>query len=157
MRDHSGVMSGKAGDNGAMPANVKARSTMIAGSPDAADMLYDVTFVLPEGERTVRVAANEFILAAGRRAGVELPSLCEQGWCITCAVWVLEGLIDQTASRRFYEQDRAAGFGLICTGQPRSNLRLRPGATEAMRENRLRLRLPVPRGTSSRIFPGQRE
>jgi ferredoxin len=85
-----------------------------------------------------------------------LPSLCEQGWCITCAVWVLEGVIDQGKSRRFYDKDRRAGFGLMCTGRPRSDLRLRPGATEAMREFRIEARLPVPCGTSSRIFPGKR-
>jgi ferredoxin len=115
---------------------------------------YRVTFDLVDGNVTIRVGSDEFILAAARRSGLVLPSLCEQGWCITCAVWVLAGRIDQTKSRRFYEQDRQAGFGLICTGRPRSDLHLRPGATEAMRAHRLEARLPVPRGTSSRIYPG---
>ena len=119
------------------------------------DGQYSVVIERHDGDVSISVGADEFILAAARRAGVELPSLCEQGWCITCAVWVFEGVIDQTASRRFYEQDRQAGFGLICTGRPRSDLRLRPGATEAMRKCRIALRLPVPRGTSSRSFPGQ--
>ncbi|HEY8742416.1 MAG TPA: 2Fe-2S iron-sulfur cluster-binding protein [Chloroflexota bacterium] len=116
---------------------------------------FPVTFELEGGPSTITVGADEFILAAARRAGLVLPSLCEQGWCITCAVWVLTGVIDQTASRRFYEQDRQAGFGLICTGRPRSTLHLRPGATEAMRVHRIAQRLPAPRGTSSRIFPGR--
>ena len=108
---------------------------------------------MEDGVSTITVGADEFILAAARRAGLVLPSLCEQGWCITCAVWVLEGVIDQGKSRRFYEKDRRAGFGLICTGRPRSDLCLRPGATEAMREFRIKARLPVPRGTSSRVLP----
>jgi ferredoxin len=64
-----------------------------------------------------------------------------------CACWVLAGEVDQSASRRFYPQDRDAGFALICTGRPRSDLVLRPGATEALRAHRDRQHLPVPRGT----------
>ena len=116
---------------------------------------FAVTFDMADGAATVIVGADEFILASARRAGLMLPSLCEQGWCITCAVRVLSGVIDQSASRRFYAQDRQAGFGLICTGRPRSNLHLRPGATEAMRLHRVAQHLPVPRGTNSRIYPGQ--
>ena len=116
---------------------------------------YQVTFAMADGAATVIIGADEFILASARRAGLTLPSLCEQGWCITCAVWVLSGVIDQTASRRFYAQDRQAGFGLICTGRPRSDLHLCPGATEAMRAHRIAQHLPVPRGTSSRMYPSQ--
>ncbi len=108
---------------------------------------YTVVFLFPDGPSTVQVRGDEFILAAARRQGLQLPSLCEIGWCITCAVAVLEGEIDQSASRRFYSADREAGFALICTGRPRSNLRLRPYATEQMRAHRLAKRLPVPRGT----------
>ena len=45
---------------------------------------------------------------------------------------MLEGEVDQAASQRFYLQDRDAGFALICTGRPRSDLVLRPGATEVL-------------------------
>jgi ferredoxin len=107
---------------------------------------YRVTFELPDGPMTITAGCDEFILAAARRAGLDLPSLCEQGWCITCAAWVLEGKVDQSASRRFYRADRAAGFALLCTAKPRSDLRLRPGAKEVMRAHRIAHRLPVPRG-----------
>ena len=94
----------------------------------------------------VRVPAERYILDVAREAGLTLPSRCEQGWCCTCAVRVLAGLIDQTDSRRFYEADRQAGFGLICTGKPRSDLRLQTHALPQMRAHRLALHLPVPRG-----------
>lgn len=113
------------------------------------DTPYNVTFDLPGGPVTVVVRANEFILEAARREGLELPSLCEQGWCITCAVKVLSGTIDQSASLRFYEEDRQAGFALICTGKPRSDLHLRPWAVEEMRAHRDAHHLPVPRGTGA--------
>ena len=111
------------------------------------DRLYQVVFDLPGGARTIEIGGDEFILDAARRAGIELPSLCERGWCCTCAVKVLSGTIDQSASLRYYEEDRRAGFALICTGRPRSDLYLRPGAVEEMRAHRDAYHLPVPRGT----------
>ena len=111
------------------------------------DRLYQVVFDLPGGARTIEIGGDEFILEAARRAGIELPSLCERGWCCTCAVKVLSGTIDQSASLRYYEEDRRAGFALICTGRPRSDLSLRPGAVEEMRAHRDTSHLPVPRGT----------
>jgi ferredoxin len=111
------------------------------------DTLYQVVFELSERAITIQVRGDEFILEAARRQGIALPSLCEQGWCIACAVKVLSGSIDQSASVRYYEQDRRAGFALICTGRPRSDLRLRPGAVEDMRAHRDAHHLPAPRGT----------
>ena len=111
------------------------------------DRLYQVVFDLPGGARTIEIGGDEFILDAARRAGIKLPSLCERGWCCTCAVKVLSGTIDQSASLRYYEEDRRAGFALICTGRPRSDLSLRPGAVEEMRAHRDASHLPVPRGT----------
>jgi ferredoxin len=104
-------------------------------------------FELPDGStRTVRCGAAEHVLDAARRAGLQLPSACEQGWDLACAVQVLEGKLDHSDSRRYYPQDEQAGFALICTAKPRSNLRLRTHASDAMREHRLRHGLPAPRG-----------
>ena len=111
------------------------------------DRLYQVVFDLPGGARSIEIGGDEFILDAARRAGIELPSLCERDWCCTCAVKILSGTIDQSASLRYYEEDRRAGFALICTGRPRSDLSLRPGAVEEMRAHRDTSHLPVPRGT----------
>jgi ferredoxin len=116
------------------------------------DTLYQVVFELPDQAMTIEVRGDEFILEAARRQGVDLPSLCEQGWCITCAVKVLSGRVDQSASVRYYEEDRRAGFALICTGRPCSDLRLRPGAVKDMRAHRDAHHLPVPRGTRAGTF-----
>ncbi len=79
---------------------------------------YHVTFELADGPVTIAVGHDEFILKAARAAGLNLPSLCEQGWCITCAARVLEGNVEQSASRRFYKADGAAGFALLFTANP---------------------------------------
>ena len=95
----------------------------------------------------MRVGAEEHILDAARRAGLTLPSLCEQGWDIACAARVLSGKLDHSDARRYYGEDEEAGFALICTAKPLSDLRLRTHQTAAMRVHRDAHRLPAPRGT----------
>ncbi len=109
---------------------------------------FTVKVQLPDGTvHTFEAGSDVYILDAARLAGTELPSLCERGWCLTCAVRVLEGEVDQSDSLRYYPEDREAGFALICTGKARSDLCLLAGQTAAMRENRDRHGLPAPRGT----------
>jgi ferredoxin len=105
-----------------------------------------VEIEFPGGVVTVWVQGGEFILDAARRHGYTLPSMCRQGWCTTCAMRVSAGDVDQSAARRYYDADRAAGFALICTARPRTPVRLIAGQHAAMREHRLRHGLPVPRG-----------
>jgi ferredoxin len=109
---------------------------------------------LPEGEvRQLQVAEDEFILSAAYRAGLDLPSMCLQGWCLTCAARALPragattpGAWDQSDSRRYYEKDRQAGYLLPCTAQPRSDLKLQTHQRIAMRDHRLAQGLAAPRG-----------
>lgn len=109
---------------------------------------FTINVEYPDGTSgSFEASAHEYILDAARRAGLELPSLCERGWCLTCAALVLEGEVDQSDSLRYYEEDREAGFALLCTGKPRSNLRLLACQTAAMRQHRDSCGLPSPRGT----------
>jgi ferredoxin len=109
---------------------------------------YRVVFELPSGEtHELTVGEDEHVLAAARRAGLELPSLCERGWDLACAVRVLEGRLDHSDAQRYYREDEQAGFALICTAKPLSDLRLRTHETQAMRRNRDLHGLPAPRGT----------
>ena len=106
-----------------------------------------MTVELPDGERrTFRAGADEYVLTAARRAGVELPSMWEMGWDTACAVRVLDGRLDHSDARRYFPEDEAAGFALICRARPLSDLRLRSHQTAAMREHRDEQGLPVPRG-----------
>jgi ferredoxin len=109
---------------------------------------FNVVFELPSGAtEQLAVGGEEHVLAAARRAGLVLPSLCEQGWDLACAVRVLEGKWDNTDARRYYPEDERAGFALICTAKPLSDLRLRTHQTAAMRAERDAHGLPAPRGT----------
>ncbi len=109
--------------------------------------MHRATFRFPDGaERVLGVGSDEFLLDAALDAGLDLPFRCLQGWCLTCAAKVVSGEVDQHASRRYYEQDRQAGFVLPCTGKPLTDVVLETHARDAMRQNRERHNLPFPRG-----------
>ncbi len=118
-----------------------------ATSPHQAPVRHRVTLILPDGkEINLTVGADEAIWDAALRAGVELPNMCLQGWCISCAGRVLEGEFDQREALRYYDADRSAGFILLCTARPRSAMRILTHQKAAMREHRLAEGLPTPRG-----------
>jgi ferredoxin len=95
---------------------------------------------------TLGVDAREHVLDAALAAGLDLPYRCLQGWCLTCAARIVEGTLDQSDSRRYYPEDRAEGFALICTAKPASDCVLESHARDAMRRARDRHGLPYPRG-----------
>jgi ferredoxin len=107
---------------------------------------YRVRFITPEREVTCDVGGEEYLLDAATEAGLELPYMCLQGWCTTCAGRVLAGAVDQSEARRFYPQDEAAGYVLLCSAFPRSDLRILTHQKEGMRAHRRALGLPAPRG-----------
>ncbi|MDQ3874556.1 MAG: 2Fe-2S iron-sulfur cluster-binding protein [Actinomycetota bacterium] len=110
-----------------------------------------MTLELPDGgTRTVSVKPGQHILDAARCEGIELPSACEIGWDLACACRVLEGDWDNRDARRYFVADRDAGFILICTATPRSDMRIRTHQRDEMREHRLQLGLPTPRGNWGR-------
>jgi ferredoxin len=105
---------------------------------------YQVTLVMPAGRAQVRVGADEFIWQAAGRAGIDLPSRCRIGWCLTCAARLLQpGEVDPSAARRYFAEDRKAGFILPCTARPRSDLVIATHQAAAMRAHRVALGLPV--------------
>jgi ferredoxin len=107
---------------------------------------YDVTFVTEAKEVTVEVGDNQYLLDAAIAAGLDLPYMCLQGWCTTCAGKILEGATDQSEALRIYPEDEEAGFVLLCSAFPRSNLRILMNQKEQMRAHRRAHGRPAPRG-----------
>jgi ferredoxin len=115
------------------------------GHVSAQSTTFVVTLLLPGGEQTIHVGSDEHIWDAALAAGIKLPALCHQGRCLTCAGRLLNGgEVDQSDSASYYPQDREAGFVLLCTGKPRSTLRILTNQQEQMRAYRRQKGLPAP-------------
>jgi len=108
--------------------------------------IYHVTFVIGERHVTIDVRDDQYLLDAAGAAGLNLPHMCLQGWCTTCAAKVLEGKVDQSEALRVYPQDEAAGFILLCSAFPRSDLKIVTHQRDNMRDLRRSHGLPAPRG-----------
>ena len=108
-------------------------------------LLYRITLITPAGERTISVASDQYIWDAAQAAGIVLPALCHQGRCLTCAGQLVgAGEFDQSDSNAYFSADREAGFILLCTAKPRSNMQIRTHQQGEMRAHRLRHGLPAP-------------
>src|SRR3954468_5427060 len=105
-------------DTSAGEARARHRTVRTLASTTRKDSVsesFTVELELPDGELcSLKVGVEEYILDAARRAGLDLPSLCEQGWDLACAVKVLSAPLPPPDARRYYEKDHEAGFALIC-------------------------------------------
>jgi ferredoxin len=107
---------------------------------------YRVTFVTDGTEVQTEVGPQEYLLDAAAAAGLQLPYMCLQGWCTTCAGKVLSGQVDQSEARRVFPQDKAAGFVLLCSSFARSDCRILTYQKEELQIFRQAHGLPAPRG-----------
>lgn len=95
---------------------------------------FRVTLERLDGVWSFEAPDNEYLLYSLIDAGLESPMICEQGWCLACAARLIEGEVDSSAALTHYPEDDAAGFVLICSALPRSDLVLRQHETETRRE-----------------------
>jgi ferredoxin len=105
---------------------------------------YAIALETPGGERSFLCGRHEFIWDAAARHGIPLPAICHQGRCLTCAGRLISGTVDQSKANSYFPEDKRAGFVLLCTAEPRSDIHLTTDQQLAMREHRLELGLPAP-------------
>lgn len=107
---------------------------------------FQIELIFPNGDhRSLSVRSDEHLWDAAFDAGIELPAMCHQGYCLTCAGRLENGgSVDQSDSLVFYPEDREAGFVLLCTGKPLSTLTIRTHQAKAMREFRKSRKLLAP-------------
>jgi ferredoxin len=106
---------------------------------------FEIIFVTPYGLRTISARATEHIWDEAKAAGINLPAICHQGRCLTCAGKLVEpGEFDPSDAVSYYPQDREAGYILLCTAKARSNLRIRTHMQTEMRARRKEIGLPAP-------------
>jgi ferredoxin len=83
---------------------------------------YNVTLINEEKglKTTIKIPANEYILDAAERNGVNLPYSCRAGVCVSCTGKLVKG--DVIHDYDFLKQkEMDAGFFLTCRAYPKSD------------------------------------
>lgn len=93
-----------------------------------------VTIERPDGDISFEADEEEYLLYSLMDAGHDSPHICEQGWCLACAARLIEGRVDLSDALTHYPEDDSAGFVLMCSARPLSDLRLSQHVTQTRRE-----------------------
>lgn len=81
---------------------------------------------------TVRVRADETVLAAAEAAGVSLPFGCRTGACATCTGRLLDGRVEHVRPPRALKPRHLDdGYVLLCIARPRAACDVLVGAAVA--------------------------
>ena len=83
---------------------------------------------------TFEAREDEYLLYSMLDSGIDIPYVCEQGWCLACAARLKSGSVEQKDALTLYPEDSEAGFVLLCSTKPRSDLVLVQDEHETRRE-----------------------
>lgn len=87
--------------------------------------LHTVNIALADGQKhTLKVAANQTILAVAKENGVQLPHACGSGTCGTCKFKVAQGKTEHIPDTipGITEEEKLAGLTLVCQCRPLGNI-----------------------------------
>lgn len=70
----------------------------------------------------VEVPEDRYILHTAEAQDAQLPFLCRNGACTSCAVKVISGELEQPEAMGLSPKLKAQGYALLCVSYPRSDL-----------------------------------
>lgn len=100
-------------------AGIRAPAPSPGGEPAAVAPVCRATVIVDGGSHIVPIAAGESVLAAGLRAGLDLPYACRGGMCCSCRARLVAGAADMAVNYSLEAWELAAGFVLTCQAHPR--------------------------------------
>lgn len=87
---------------------------------------HTVEFVHNGKSQSFPVKEGEHVLAAARKAGIELSAGCEMGACGVCRVRVLAGGIEVPEDACLSDGEKGEGYALVCVGRVKQNAKIEP-------------------------------
>lgn len=73
-------------------------------------------------QHIVRVPEDRYILQTAEQQNAQLPFLCRNGACTSCAAKIISGELAQPEAMGLSPQLKKQGYALLCVSYPRSDL-----------------------------------
>jgi ring-1,2-phenylacetyl-CoA epoxidase subunit PaaE len=103
------------------PPSIRATRARASGSPgQTLDAIATATVRLDGVTHSFPVAADEGVIDAGLRAGLELPFSCKGGMCCTCRAKLVSGTVKMMRNYSLEPWEMEQGFVLACQSRPTS-------------------------------------
>ncbi|MBV9591328.1 MAG: phenylacetate-CoA oxygenase/reductase subunit PaaK [Hyphomicrobiales bacterium] len=103
------------------PPPTRAARGILSARTEAPDAVATATVRLDGVTHTFPVAADEGVIDAGLRAGLELPFSCKGGMCCTCRAKLVSGTVKIMRNYSLEPWEMEQGYVLACQSRPTSD------------------------------------